>query len=79
MGSVVVVPRLWSTGAVVVAHGLRGPKPYGVFPDQRSSLCLLHWQVDSYPLSHQGSPKIPLLTFIQIPVGYSGSAQAPAF
>ena len=28
-----------------------------IFPDQILNLCLLHWQVDSYPLYHQGSPK----------------------
>ena len=26
--------------------------------DQGSNLCLLHWQVDSSPLSHQGNPKL---------------------
>ena len=26
------------------------------FPDQGSNSSLLHWQVDSLPLSHQGSP-----------------------
>ena len=29
----------------------------GIFPTQGSNPCLLHWQVDSWPLSHQGSPK----------------------
>ena len=28
----------------------------GIFPDQDSNPCLLHRQVDSLPLSHQGSP-----------------------
>ena len=28
----------------------------GTFPDQGSNLSLLHWQTDSLPLSHQGSP-----------------------
>ena len=28
----------------------------GVFPMQISNWCLLHWQVDSLPLSHLGSP-----------------------
>ena len=28
----------------------------GNFPIQGSNLGLLHWQVDSLPLSHQGSP-----------------------
>ena len=31
----------------------------GIFVDQGSNLCLLHWQVDSLPLRHQESP--PLL------------------
>ena len=30
--------------------------PCGIFPDQKSNLCLLHWQADSLPLSHQRSP-----------------------
>jgi len=29
----------------------------GDLPDQGLNLCLLHWQADSLPLSHQGSPK----------------------
>ena len=29
----------------------------GIFPTQGLNLCLLHWQADSVPLSHQGSPK----------------------
>ena len=28
----------------------------GTFPDQGSNPHLLHWQVDSLPLSHQGNP-----------------------
>ena len=28
----------------------------GIFLDQGSNLCLLHWQADSLPLGHQGSP-----------------------
>ena len=27
----------------------------GIFPDEGSNLCLLHWQLDSLPLSHHGS------------------------
>ena len=30
----------------------------GIFPTQGSNWCLLHWQVDSLLLSHQGSPAI---------------------
>ena len=40
----------------VVALGLIYPKACEIFPDQRLNLCPLHWQVDSYPLRHQGSP-----------------------
>ena len=45
---------LQSTGSVVVVHGLSCSKTRGIFPDQGSNLCPLHWQVDSYPLYHQG-------------------------
>ena len=30
--------------------------PQGIFLTQGSNLSLLHWQIDSLPLSHQGSP-----------------------
>ena len=30
----------------------------GIFPDQWSNLCPLHWQADSYSLDHQGGPQI---------------------
>ena len=46
------------TGSVAVVHRLSGSETRGIFPDQRLSLCLLHWQVDSCPLSHQGSPVV---------------------
>ena len=55
-GSVVVAPKLQSTGSRVVVHRLSCSKAYGIFPDQRQNLCLLHWHADSLPLSHQGSP-----------------------
>ena len=32
----------------------------GISPTQGSSPYLLHWQVNSLPLSHQGSPPIPI-------------------
>ena len=54
--SVVAALRLWSTASVVVVHGLSCSAACGIFLDQRSNLCLLHWQVDSLPLSHLGSP-----------------------
>ena len=56
MGSVVAVPRLQSTGSIVVAHGLSGSTACGIFPDQGLNLTLLQWEVDTLPLSQQGSP-----------------------
>ena len=38
------------------AHGLSCPATYGIFPDWELNLCPLHWQEDSQPLDHQGSP-----------------------
>ena len=56
---------LWSTGSrragsVIVAHGPSCSAACGIFPDQCSNPCPLHWQADSQPLHHQGSP-----TFIE--------------
>ena len=53
--SVVVARRLsscgmWALGAqasVVVAHGLSCSTACGIFPDQGSNPCPLHWQADS--------------------------------
>ena len=36
------------------AQLLRG---MGILPDQGSNPCPLHWQADSQPLRHQGSPR----------------------
>ena len=54
--SVVVARGPWSAGSVVVAHGLSCSEAYGIFPDQGSNPCPRLWQVESYPLCHQGSP-----------------------
>ena len=43
-------------GSVVVAHGPRRSTACGTLPDQGSNSCPLHWQADSQPLRHQGSP-----------------------
>ena len=45
-------------GSVVVAHGPSCSAACGIFPDQGSNPCPLHWQADSQPLRHQGSPYI---------------------
>ena len=47
-------------GSVVVAHGPSCSTSCGIFPDQGSNPCPLHWQADSQPLRHQGSS----LTFV---------------
>ena len=47
---------------------------FGILPDQGSNLCLLHWQADSLPMSHWGSPKLShfkLISFIDIWLLYS--------
>ena len=44
------------TGSVVVAHGPSRSAACGILPDQGSNPCPLHWQADSQPLCHQGSP-----------------------
>ena len=43
-----------------VVHELSCSNARGTFPDQGSNLCLLHWQANSSPLSHHGSPLILL-------------------
>ena len=43
-------------GSVVVAHGPSCSAACGILPDQGSNPCPLHWQADSQPLRHQGSP-----------------------
>ena len=43
-------------GSVVVAHGPSCSAACGILPDQGSNACPLHWQADSQPLRHQGSP-----------------------
>ena len=45
-------------GSVVVAHGPSCSAACGILPDQGSNPCTLHWQADSQPLRHQGSPTI---------------------
>ena len=62
---------LWSTGSrragsVVVAHKPGCSVACGIFPDQGLNPCPLHWQADSQPLRHQGSPLSGLLLFSMI-------------
>ena len=48
-------------GSVIVAHGPSCSTACGIFPDQGSNPCPLHWQADSQPLRHQGSPTLNFL------------------
>ena len=43
-------------GSVVVTHRPSCSTAFGIFPDQGLNPCPLHWQADSQPLGHQGSP-----------------------
>ena len=47
-------------GSVIEAHGPSCSAACGIFPDQGSNPCPLHWQADSQPLRHQGSPNARL-------------------
>ena len=43
-------------GSILVANRLCCSEACGIFLDQGSNLCLLHWQADPLLLCHQGSP-----------------------
>ena len=43
-------------GSAIVAHGPSCSMACGIFPDRGPNPCPLHWQADSQPLHHQGSP-----------------------
>ena len=53
--SVVGAHGLQSTGSIVVAHRLSCSKACGIFPDQGSNPCLLHWQI----LNHWTTNEVP--------------------
>ena len=61
-------------GSVIMAHGPSCSAACGIFPDQGSNPCPLHWQADSQPLRHQGSPHLLwiLKSAGQIPGGHLG-------
>ena len=57
---------LRSTGSrracsAIVAHGPSRSAAHGILPDQGPNPRPLHWQADSQPLRHQGSPRTVLL------------------
>ena len=53
--SLVAVCGLLIAATSLVAEGLSCSVACEIFPDQELNLCLLPWQTDSLPLSHQGS------------------------
>lgn len=56
--------RVWALGAgasVAVACGFSCAEEYGIFPDQRSNPCLMHWQVNSIHWTTREVRKISLL------------------
>ena len=56
--SLVVMCRLLiAVVSLLAAHMLSCSVACGISPNQGPNLCLLHWQADSLPLSHQVSPK----------------------
>ena len=72
---------LWSTGSrctgsVIVAQGSSCSAACGIFPDQGSNPCPLHWQADSQPLRHQGSPWC-FLIFISTSMTYLCNFKEP--
>ena len=57
MDSVVWLPGSRTQTQLLWHMGLGAPRQAdGMFPDRGSNSCLLHWQVGSLPLSHQGNP-----------------------
>ena len=54
------------TASVAVAHGHSCSAACGILPDQGSNPCPLHWQADSQPLCHQGSPYLLFLSFLLV-------------
>ena len=40
------IQAIWSSGSVLVAHKLSSLLACGIFPEQGSNPCPLHWQVD---------------------------------
>ena len=74
---------LRSTGSrhassVVVAHEPSCSAACGIFPDQGSNPCLLHWQADSQPLCHQGSPKTVLEIHFDLMLSVRVRSECPA-
>ena len=53
VGSIAAALGPKSSGSIVMVHKFSCSTTWGIFPDLGSNPCLLHWQADSLPLSHQ--------------------------
>ena len=64
-----------------MALGLSSYAACGIFLPQGSNLCLLHWQVASLSLSHQGLPadSFCMVDFNSIQFRYHGCCLSPKF
>ena len=61
-GSVIAAHELQSMGSVVVGHGSSCSVATGILWDQELNPWPLHWQTDSHPICHQGSPSTLIYT-----------------
>ena len=62
-GTVAAAPLLQNVASEVVAHELSYSPARGIFLEQGWNLCLLSWQMSSYPLGHQGSLQFSSVQF----------------
>lgn len=53
VASPVASTDLEPVASAAVAHGLNCSTARGIFLDQESNLCPLHWHADFYPQDHQ--------------------------
>ena len=58
-----------------MAHGFSCSLACGILSAQGSYWCLLHWQVDSTPLSHQGSPKLFSFRVFDLQKNFKGTTK----
>ena len=61
-----VALQLQGTGSIAVVHKLSCSGACGIFRDQGSNACLLHWQADSSPPSRQGNTVVLLIDLISV-------------
>ena len=62
VGSVFAAWGLQSTDSIIMVQELSCSATSGISPDQGSNPCLLQWQPDPSPLSHQRSPELDILS-----------------